>query len=357
MSHFASKTNYAFYQTVLKGLAVLAVLAFLSFRAYQLSGVYLSVLIHKIKDACGCESMAQFFSMHPDIFRAVILFGIGMGIFVLYSLYKLFILNSQTKKYIAHYLSLARAEHSEKLKAAIKGLDMEEAKIIETDNPSLTVFCFGFWRPKICISRELVDILDNSELKAVLSHETQHMNSHEPLKIFVVKYIRNIFFFLPGLRSSVKKYITFSELAADEKASGNSAARSSLASAILKIAEHEQYQLKQGAPLSYFSSSIEERASRLSDEAYNLEFKFLDKSLIVGSLGMVVVSLLFIFIFSTGAKAFEMHRIENCITPAAPKTDLVCSLAGGENILDIGKNSFQNINNADIEQHSSCKAE
>lgn len=358
MGHiFIQKTNYAFFQTVFTVVAVLIAIVFASLKVYQISGLYLSVLMHKIKDACGCESMAQFFSMHPDIFRAVILFGIGIGIFVFYSLYKIAKLNSRTKKYIAHYLSFARTGHSVKLKAVIRELGLDKERIIEINNSDLAVFCFGFLEPKICISRELVNMLDKRELKAVLAHEAQHMNSFEPLKVFIIKYFRSIFFFLPGIKTSAKKYMLFSELAADEQASEGAAMRSSLASAILKISEQEENQSKAGSSLSFFNSGIEERASRLSDETYIPKLKFLDKSLIVGSLGLAAASLLFIFVFSSSTKAFEMHNIASCIAPVDSEGDLACSLVSQQKNGNTSSNIFNNLGSADFHENSTCGAD
>ncbi len=357
---FARKTNHAFYQTVLTVIIALTVMVFASLKAYQISSLYLAVLVHKIKDACGCESMAQFFAMHPNIFRAAILFGIGISVFVLCSLYKLVRFNSQTKKYVAHYLSFARAGHSAKLKAAIRLSGMDKARIVEIENCESTVFCFGFLNPKICISRALIDILEKDELKAVLAHEAQHMTAYEPLKVFIVKYFRSVFFFLPGIKTSVKKYITFSELAADEQAGGSAAAKSGLASAILKISGQEESRRQEsGMSFSFFSPVIEERANRLYDEAYEPKFKFLDRSLIVGSLGLAVASVIFIFVFSTSTKAFEMHNIAGCVTPADPGSDLACTaLENRQNIFNSDNANFQNNTDiTDLSQHSTCEAD
>ncbi len=355
---FAQKTNHAFFQTVLAVVVALALGAFATLEAYQISSLYLAVLIHKIKDACGCESMAQFFAMHPDIFRAVILFAIGISVFILYALYKLYKLNSNTKKYIAHYMLFARTGHTVKLEAAIESLELDSARVIETTNSEAIVFCFGFLVPKICISEALVKMLSADELRAVLAHEAQHMITYEPLKVFIIKYARSIFFFLPGLKTSARKYITLSELAADEKASGSEAERSSLASAILKISEQEEYlRSESGAPLSYFNPAIEERANRLCDESYVPKFKFLDRSLILGSLGIAFASLVFIFVFSSSTKAFEMHNISGCVTPATPQSDLVCvTLESSRNILNSNSLNFKNTNSVNFDQHTACEA-
>jgi Zn-dependent protease with chaperone function len=354
---FVSKTNRAFYQTALAIGAALLVLFFASLKAYQISSLYIAVLIHKIKDACGCENMAQFFSMHPDIFRAVILFGVGIGIFVLYSLYKLVKLILRTKKYTRQYLSSTRIGHSAKLKSVIRALDLDSTKIIQVDTQELAAFCFGFWRPKICVSSELIDLLEKKELEAVLAHEAQHMISYEPLKLFIVKYFCSIFFFLPGLKTSTNKYIILSELAADENASDTVIARSKLASAILKISEQEEQQYcNNNQSLSFFSSTIYERVNRLSDETYIPKFKFLDKSLIVGSLGLAVASFVFIFVFSTSTKALEMHNIANCVAPVSAQNDIVCSPANNQNILSTGGNIFQNQINSDLNQQPTCES-
>lgn len=354
---FVSKTNRAFWQSMIMAIAALAAIVFASIKAYQLSELYLIVLIHKIKDACGCENMAQFFAMHPDIFRAVILFGVGIGIFIFYSLYKFAKLILQTKKYTEHYLSFASSRHSVKLKAAIKTLDLDKARVIEINASDPIVFCYGFLRPKICISGILVDMLGKKELMAILAHEAHHMANYEPLKIFIVKYFRSMFFFFPGLKTSAKKYLLFSELAADEKASGDAAARSDLASAILKISDQKEGLCqKTGSSLSFFDAGVEERANRLSDETYIPKFKFVDKGLIVGSLGLAAASLLFIFVFSSSTKALEMHNIAGCVSEKNLKNDLFCNSANYQNIGN--EDNFHNtLNTGVFQQNSACKAE
>lgn len=359
---FASRTNRAFLQTVFMAVVAAAAMFLLSFKAYQLSSLYLAVLMHKIKDACGCENMAQFFSMHPDIFIAVILFGAGIGIFVFYSLYKLAGLILRTRKYNAYYLSFAGSRRSAKLKAAAKALGLDETRIIEINTSDPAVFCFGFWSPKICIARGLADALSMRELKAVLSHEAQHMVSRDPLKMFIVKYFRSIFFFLPGIKNFAKKYITFSELAADEKASGNPDERSGLAGAILKISgQEEALPEKAGLSLSFFGSVMEERANRLSDKSYIPKFNFLDKSVIAGSLGLAIISLAAIFVFSDSTKAFEMHNISGCVSPIGNDrdSDLVCALSGEQGVHYMDTKDIFKVNNSlnsdNFQQNSVCR--
>lgn len=325
MNHFfVSKTNYAFFQTVLTGLIAIVFMVFLFLQIYRFFELYLIMLIHKIKDACDCVGMIQFFSMHSSLFWVVIFFGFGISIFIFYSLYKLIKLNFLTKKYIARYLVFSKMKYSTKLKSAIKFLGLDQKKVIEINSSDLVVFCFGFLKPKICISSMLVKILKKNEIQAVLAHEAGHMASFEPLKIFFVKYLLNIFFFFPNIKESAKKYFLFSELAADQVAKGKVAGRSGLAGAFLKIIEKETNQrLKNKASLSIFNSVNQERINCLGDDFYIPKFKFLGSSLIIGFLGLLTVSLLSIFMFIDSSKAVNMHQISQCVMPSLTQNSSV----------------------------------
>ena len=94
-------------------------------------------------------------------------------------------------------------------------------KIIEIKKEEPTIFCFGFWQPKICISNSLIKRLNPAELTAVLLHEKQHLLACEPAKAMLIKILSHLLFFLPGFLVLTTKYLTYSELAADERATAN----------------------------------------------------------------------------------------------------------------------------------------
>lgn len=353
-SIFAKKTDRAFKQVVLM-IAAILVLASLAFiEIYQKSSLYLNVLMHRIAAACGCADMAQFFATHRTIYGVLMVLGSGLFIFALYSLFRLIKLSFLTRKYIAYYLFFKKSRHSVKLESALKASGIESKKVIEIDYNEAVVFCFGFLSPKICISNTLVGMLSKNELKVVLMHERRHMISYEPLKIFIAKYFEGIFFFLPGIKPSVKKYFMLSELAADEKASGSMKERSHLASAILKISEQEEY----GVSLSFFNPAVKERVNRLSDGAYAPEFKFLDKSLITGSFGLIIAALALVFVFSNNTKAFQAHNNSGCITPTGVQSDLACPVNIEPQKIIFGSrvDSFNMDNMQGIDLHENCDA-
>lgn len=353
------KTDRAFGEMILLSMAVLAAIIFASVKVYQISALYIEILVHKIKDSCGCENMTQFFAMHPNIFLAVIFFGAGIGIFIIYAIYKIFKLNSATKKYISRRLSSVQKEHSPKLAEIIKLLGMDAGLFIETSVCGPEVFCFGYLKPKICISKNLVEILNAKELKAVLLHEIQHVRSYDPLKIFIVKYFNGVFFFLPGAKKLSCKYAVYSELSADEKASKDSEMRSGLAGAILKISkEKESMKSQKDAMLHFNGSIIEERANRLCDKAYIPRFNFLDRSLIAGSLSLAVISSVVIFAFSGSTKAFEMHGIANCASSVDVfgESGQMCSSYNEREFSSFKGGVFQEANDVRMSQNEACES-
>ncbi|MDP1709591.1 MAG: M56 family metallopeptidase, partial [Candidatus Komeilibacteria bacterium] len=177
------------------------------------------------------------------------------------------------------------------------------------------------------ISSGLIKILRPDELEAVLSHEHHHMVSREPVKLFMIKYFQNVFGWLPGIKIFITRYVTFSELAADERATNNFTDRLKLARALFKISVTEEKQLlRAGLALSFFSSIIIERVNKLSDNAYAPRFRLWGREFLFG-LGSVLVGLLAIFIFlSDSSKALAMHNNGSCVSSngANQNRPLIC---------------------------------
>lgn len=325
---FAGKSEAAFKQIAFVITAVSALGGFLFFRIYREVYSYAGVLIHKIKTACECASMAQLMAMHPFIFVALAALSLIVLIFIFYAVYKLVKLIIQTRRFTAQYLTGAKFGHSSKLRRAILNLNLDKSRITEVRELKPVVFCFGLWRPKVCVASGLIKIMSQDELEAVLLHEHHHLIHRGPLKLFIIKYFQNVFGWLPGIKTCAKRYVTFSELAADELATNNFTERSKLARALLKISASEEKQLlRSGLALSFFSSVITERVNRLSDDGYAPRFKLWGKGFLLG-LGSVTLGLLAMFIFlSDSASALAMHDIGSCGvgSRASQSMPLICA--------------------------------
>lgn len=95
-------------------------------------------------------------------------------------------------------------------------------------------FCYGFWRPRICLSLGLVELLTEAELEAVLRHEAYHLHRREPLRMAIAICLSHFFFFVPLLAELRDHYLAEKELAADAAAVAVTG-RTSLARALHKL--------------------------------------------------------------------------------------------------------------------------
>ncbi len=79
-------------------------------------------------------------------------------------------------------------------------------------------FAYGTNRPRVAISRGLIEGLDQRQLEAVLAHESYHVRNLDPLKIVVARVLSTAYFFLPALGGLRARYAAACELAADRRA-------------------------------------------------------------------------------------------------------------------------------------------
>ncbi len=77
-------------------------------------------------------------------------------------------------------------------------------------------FCYGFVNPRVCLPVELLDLLNDTELRAVLRHEVYHAQSRDPLKIWLCRALARGLYFLPLAGDLRDSYLTAKEIAADE---------------------------------------------------------------------------------------------------------------------------------------------
>jgi hypothetical protein len=109
--------------------------------------------------------------------------------------------------------------------------------VIADDRPQ--AFCAGLFRPRVYVSSAAVELLDPQALTAVLEHERQHARRHDPLRIAAGRVATASLFFVPGLRSLVRRASTLAELSADEHAcAGSPADGSALARAMIAFDAH-----------------------------------------------------------------------------------------------------------------------
>ena len=115
--------------------------------------------------------------------------------------------------------------------AAAAGL---RGRVVLVDSPEWFSFAYGALRPRVVVSRGLLEGVSAEELRAVLEHERYHVRNLDPLKVLIVRALPATFFFLPALGALRTRYIAGRELAADRRAV-RACGRRPLVGALLKV--------------------------------------------------------------------------------------------------------------------------
>jgi hypothetical protein len=97
-------------------------------------------------------------------------------------------------------------------------------------------FCGGVLRPRVVVTTELLDALDDAERGAVVTHELSHARSRGPLKLALGQVAVRSLFWVPVLRDLVDRYLLLTELAAD-RAAVAATSRTALAGALSQALE------------------------------------------------------------------------------------------------------------------------
>lgn len=137
-------------------------------------------------------------------------------------------------------------------------------------------FCVGIIRPRVMVTRGLLEHLDEEELRAALMHEVEHARARGPLKVALAHVAARAFFWLPALGDLLDRFILLSELAAD-RAAVKVTSRSALAGALSEVIEAPH-------PLSAVALAdfAAPRVDRLFDESAALPPIFRRSSLVAG---------------------------------------------------------------------------
>lgn len=108
--------------------------------------------------------------------------------------------------------------------------------LVEDERPF--AFCYGFFKPRVCVTTGMLNLLNADELRAVLLHERHHVVSRDPLKILISRALGIGLFFLPAAKDLRDRYLVGKEIAADASAALTVRSEVPLASALLKLLSH-----------------------------------------------------------------------------------------------------------------------
>lgn len=139
------------------------------------------------------------------------------------------------------------------------------ARVRVVDGLPTPAFTSGWWTPTVFIAGWLPDRLTQTELEAVLSHEAAHVLRRDPLRLFLLRTLSRLLFWLPALHRLTEDWADEAEIAADDVAARTHALP--LASAILAmVGEHTSEDTVATAIGFQHADLLERRIRRLAGE-------------------------------------------------------------------------------------------
>lgn len=130
------------------------------------------------------------------------------------------------------------------------------------DDPAPYSFTYGVVRPRVAVSRGLVEGVAETELAAVLVHEAYHVRNLDPAKVVAARALCTAYFFLPALRHLQARYLAGRELAADRR-SLRDCGRAALAGALYKVVASPELPALAGAAALGGTEFLDARLSQL----------------------------------------------------------------------------------------------
>lgn len=106
-------------------------------------------------------------------------------------------------------------------------------KVLDIETPY--AFSFGYFRKKIIVTKGLLNVLSEEEIKAVILHEKGHLEKNHNVKKLIYYLFMSPFMFLSFVKKFYKEIIVDMELEADRYAFSSGANPCSLANAILNV--------------------------------------------------------------------------------------------------------------------------
>lgn len=113
------------------------------------------------------------------------------------------------------------------------GVPRPELRIIRTSRPLACTL--GFRKPVVILSTGLLATLDTRECEAVLAHELAHLRQNDHVVAFLIAWLRDGLFYVPGTREGWERYRHDREIACDAMSAGATGRPGALASALFKV--------------------------------------------------------------------------------------------------------------------------
>jgi len=130
-------------------------------------------------------------------------------------------------------LPQTRIQHDEPLGRAARRAGLTPERVRAVSGLPTPAFTSGWLWPRVVVAADLHERLTADELTAVLAHEAVHLRRRDPLRLFSLRALASLLFWLPVMRRLAADLEDEVEITADDHVAPHLAL--SLASAVLKL--------------------------------------------------------------------------------------------------------------------------
>ena len=156
---------------------------------------------------------------------------------------------------------------------------------VTIDSPKPFAFCFGIIKPKIYVSKKIIQILSNRELESVLLHEKYHLQKHATFTLLIATVFESLTPYLPLVKDIIKNYKIERELMADKSAILELGSSNDLINVLKKLLKYESQIDFAGVPAIADIDTLEPRINKLVNNIHFIK-KFKFKNIIISFLSI-----------------------------------------------------------------------
>jgi Zn-dependent protease with chaperone function len=177
-----------------------------------------------------------------------------------------------------------------------KSFNRSKEDIVVINSRNLVALTFGFRKPTIVLSTNLIDMLDQTELEAVILHETAHQKYYDPLKVFVLQTISEVMWYIPLAIWAHKNFRIMIELVADEYAITRMGSELGLGSALLKLIKTHLAIKTPPLLVPFADGTVDYRLKQLIEPQHTLPVKLQSKSIIISVNVMILLMIVMVIV-------------------------------------------------------------
>lgn len=245
LSRRAVRREQVHRRTLVLGIAGLIVISTLPVFGHHIAGRADAVLVGR--DHLGALCLVALHMLLAPVHGGFHLLLVGGMLFALYARMRAAMCLRRVMRLLPS--STPDAQDAFGQAAELAGLACARVRVL--DGPPVPAFTAGWFRPLVYIDRALEQRMPRDELAAVLAHEAAHVEKRDPLRLFLLRFLAQLIFWIPALRRIAEDAADEMEVAADDHAAraaatfaaNGDAKRGSLvlASAILSLANAQTF--------------------------------------------------------------------------------------------------------------------